>query len=189
MNGVMEQRQAMGLDPFAPPCTDPAPDRGLPPAYPLFVAKRAVEHLLQNEELFRNTVRVSAPTGSLQLPPEINPSVFTRWAERADAADAEAWRVAGRTYVRAAYDANELISFAYGRRSDKRASDAQVIEYVNGALAACRKCREALDTVVPLLPREVVDRQLYALESGDRGAIHTPGASGSRRPETSTTEQ
>ena len=174
MNGVMEQRQAMGLDPFAPPCTNPDPDRDLPPAYPIFVAERTVEMLLSNEELFRNTVRMGLPTGALQLPPEISLSVFERFAELrvrrvvgappavrdAAAIEADALREAGRTYVRAAYDANELVAFAYqGRKAQGRASDAQVSAYVDDALAACRKCEAALRTVLPLLPSEILARQ------------------------------
>ena len=46
-NGAMEQRQALGLDPFAPPCDGPDPwARSLPPVYPVFVAKRAVDAVL-----------------------------------------------------------------------------------------------------------------------------------------------
>ena len=117
------------------------------------VARRAIETLIENEDEFRNAVRLSLPTGALQLPPEINPTVFEKWAARCDAADADAMREAGRLYVRSAYDANELITFAYDGRRSKRASDAQVVEYVNGALAACRRCKDALDTMEPLSER------------------------------------
>lgn len=159
MNGVMEQRQAMGLDPFAPPCTNPDPDRDTPPVYPILMAKRAVENILENEENFRKLVRLSLPTGALQLPPEINPNVFERHAERCTDADAASLRAAARCYVRAAYDANELVEFAYRGRAQKRLSDEQVVEYLDGALTACRKCKDALGTIVALLPQEAIAQQ------------------------------
>ena len=169
-NGAMEQRQAMGLDPFAPPCQDPDPwARSLPPVYPIFVAKRAVENILADEETFRAAIRLAQPTGALQLPPEINPSLLERIANFCESKgkSAERFREASRCYVRAAYDANELVAFAYSKnaKSDKkdqqpqRFSDAEVCEFVDGALAACRQCNAALGTIVALLPEEVVAAQ------------------------------
>ena len=161
---LMPRRQAAGLDPFAPPCNDEdligkGQASGLPPVRPIFLAKQAVEMLLENEDLFRNSVRLSQRPPNLDTPPEIQPSLFERLAaERIGAADAEAFRAAARSYVRAAYDANELITFAYRGRAERRSSDAQINEYVDGALAACRRCKDALSTMVALLPKEDIAR-------------------------------
>ena len=112
-NGAMERRQALGLDPFAPPCNDPDPwARSIPPVYPIFVAKRAVDTLLADEETFKTAIRFSQSTGALQLPPEINPALLERiaaFSESNGMANVDAFREAARTYVRAAYDANEVI--------------------------------------------------------------------------------
>lgn len=158
MNGMMERRQALGLDPFAPPCNDPDPwARSIPPVQPIFVAKRAVDTLLEDEEYFRNAIRLSQPTGELQLPPQINPALLERIAE--SSASADALREAAKCYVRAAYDANELVEFAYRGRAQRGASDAEVCELVDGALDACRRCKEALGTIVSLLPEQAVTNQ------------------------------
>ena len=162
-NGVMELRQAQGVNPFDPPCDGPDPwKRAVPPVYPVFVAKRAVDNLLDNEEVFRNTVRVGAPTGTLQLPPEINPTLLEQIADffesKGTMSNAEEFRAAAKSYVRAAYDANELIAFAYSK--EVRPTDAQVCEYVDGSLAACRRCRAALATIVSLLPAEAIEVQV-----------------------------
>lgn len=161
-NGAMEQRQALGLDPFAPPCQGSDPwTRSIPPVYPIFVAKRAVDSLLADEESFRTAIRLSQPTGLLQLPPEINPTLFEKIAvffESKGLGNIDQFREAARSYVRAAYDANELVAFAYGTAKQKR-SDAEVCEFVDGALAACRRCGAALATIVALLPEDVVSAQ------------------------------
>ena len=158
MNGMMEERQRNGLDPFAPPCSDPDPwARSLPPVYPIFVAQRAVDSLLTEESTFRNSVRLSLPVGRLQLPPEINPSLLERIADQSQSADT--MRAAAKSYVRNAYDANELVGFAIRGRSEQTASDAEVCELVDRALAACQECKVALATIVALLPQDAVEMQ------------------------------
>ena len=79
LNGVMERRQFLGLDPFAPPCD--GPDPGPLPIYPVLAAKASVDGLLANKEEFRNLIRLGLPTGALQLPPVINMGLFERIAE------------------------------------------------------------------------------------------------------------
>ena len=74
LNGVMEERQRLGLDPFAPPCDDPDP--GPLPIYPILAAKTTVDGLLAEETLFKTLVRTGQPTGNLQVPPVINMGLF-----------------------------------------------------------------------------------------------------------------
>ena len=67
MNGTMEQRQALGMDPFAPPC-DELGGAGRPPIQPLLVAKRNADAVLADEALFRNLIRLGVATGDRLQP-------------------------------------------------------------------------------------------------------------------------
>ena len=154
----------------------------------LLMAKRAVENILENEENFRKLVRLSLPTGALQLPPEINPNVFERHAERCTDADAASLRAAARCYIRAAYDANELVEFAYRGRAQKRLSDEQVVEYLDGALTACRKCKDALGTIVALLPQEAIAQQGRPLSRDMELEVEQRYGGGAMTTEASTRE-
>ena len=105
---MMEQRQFLGLDPFAPPCDEVL--RGLP-VYPILAARATVAKLLANQDEFRNLVRMGQPTGSLDTPPVINLSLFERIAEARPQQGPELLSAA-KIYVRESYDANELVEFA-----------------------------------------------------------------------------
>ena len=154
LNGMMEQRQSLGMDPFAPPCdvVDPGPL----PVYPIFAAQRTVEALLADATTFRSTARLGLPTGELQLPPTLSPTLFERLALAVD--DGAALSDAGRSYVMAAYDANELLEFAERTRRGG-GGDGEVCEYVDRSIEAARRCSDALSRVVRLLPTSAVAAQ------------------------------
>lgn len=65
LNGMMEQRQYLGIDPFAPPCN--VVDPGPLPIFPIMTAKITLDALLAEPETFRELVRLGRPTGSLQV--------------------------------------------------------------------------------------------------------------------------
>ena len=120
MNGLMEERQYLGLDPFAPPCdiVDPGPL----PIYPILAAKNTVDALLAEEDSVRKLLRLGLPTGKLQLPPEINLSLFERISE-ALPAEAPALLAAAKAYTRDAYDCNELAEFCRRKKKDPWVGD------------------------------------------------------------------
>ena len=174
LNGLMEQRQYLGLDPFAPPCEQQGP--GPLPIYPILAAQTTTDQLLENELEFRTRVRLGLPTGSLQLPPSISYELFTRIGE-ARPQQASALLDAAKEYTRDSYDANELYEFATKARREGR-SDAevstlpmcmraftphgtvptpvpcveQVSQYVDGALSAARRSATSLRRITALLP-------------------------------------
>ena len=98
-NGVMEERQRLGLDPFAPPCTDPA-GSGLP-TYAIFKAKRTVDALLADRVQFRNLIRVGQSDDALQVPPVLQLRLFETCSE-AMPAQALELMTAGKAYIREA---------------------------------------------------------------------------------------
>ena len=152
-NGVMEQRQFLGLDPFAPPCNEA--DMGPLPIYPIVAARRTLDALLADEASFRAAVRLGQSTGSLQLPPEISPSLFERIAANVGEQGAEL-RAAGQAYITAAYDANELFEFAQRFHAQGR-GDVEVCEFVDKALAAARLSSDALRRVMLVLPANALE--------------------------------
>lgn len=154
MNAKMEERMFLGMDPFAPPCQDQ--DIGPLPVYPIFSALATVQTLLASEKEFCAALRLGAPLRELQLPPVINPVLLERVA--AGCADPAAVREAARSYVRAAYDANELVEFAQRSRREMR-PDEETAAYADRSLEAARRSAEALRRLVALLPKSVLERQ------------------------------
>ena len=130
----MEQRQAMGLDPFAPPCDGPdpwAPRRGLP-IYPIVSAQKSVDAVLADSELFRSLVRLGKPTGELQLPPVISMALFERIAELRPESK-PVLLSAAKDYVRDSFDANALLTRALELQTERK-SDAEVTEAIDASL-------------------------------------------------------
>ena len=66
-------------------------------------------------------------------------------------ADGAALRAAAKSYIREARDADELIAFAM-----KSSREAERDEYLDGGLAALRRCAEALRQIVALLPSNAI---------------------------------
>ena len=151
----------MGLQPFTDDSPDPDPEPDLP-IFPILGAQRTLDKLLAEEVVFRSLIKTGLPTGELQLPPVIAPSLFERLASRVR--DAEALREAGMCYVREARDADELVAFAMrslslGKQAEaeKRVAEAasrevELDEYVERAMAAAQRASLALARVVTLLP-------------------------------------
>ena len=150
----MEERQRLGLDPFAPPCDiiDPGPL----PVYPIIAAKRSVDLLLADQESFRNRVRLGLPTGELQLPDLVSPALFDRIA--ASVTDGDAMRAASKDYFREAYDANEMLQFARAAKADGR-PDQDVCALIDASIAAAQRSADALVRIVALLPAGAVASQ------------------------------
>ena len=144
-NGAMEQRFLMGLPAFTPAYPED-PDPGLP-TFPVLGAQANIERLLENEVSFRKLIVAGFPTGSLQLPPILAPSLFETLEGRV--ADPPALRVAAKTYLREARDADELIAFAIRSRAEDERE-----RYLDGGLAALRRCQDALRQIVVLLPNK-----------------------------------
>ena len=151
----------MGLQPFTDDSPDPDPEPDLP-IFPILGAQRTLDKLLAEEVVFRSLIKTGLPTGELQLPPVIAPSLFERLASRVR--DAEALREAGKCYVREARDADELVAFAMrslslGKQAEaeKRVAEAasrevELDEYLERAMAAAQRASLALARVVTLLP-------------------------------------
>ena len=95
---------------------------------------------------------------------------------------ASALLTAGKTYVRESYDANELIEFA-ARSQRKGGLDADVIDYCDRALAACRRAATALHDITSLLPTpaESGEARRATLLRARGGSLcsHTMGAAAS----------
>lgn len=162
-NGAMEARFSMGLPPFTDDSPDPDPEPDLP-IFPILGAQRTLDKLLAEEQLFRSLIKTGLPTGELQLPPVISPTLFERLASRVRDAEAEALREAGMCYVREARDVDELVAFAMrslslGKQAeaDKRVAEAaarevELDDYLDRAMRAARCASTALARVVTLLP-------------------------------------
>jgi hypothetical protein len=163
-NGAMEQRFNLGLPVFTTEYPDPDPEPSLP-IFPVLGAQRTLDRLLSEEDQFRRLLKAGFPTGELQTPPIISPQLFERLEARAT--DVESLREAARAYVRDARDADELLAFAQrSRRLGREAEaalrlgeaavrDAEVDDYLDKALLACRRSSQALGRVVTLLPQPV----------------------------------
>lgn len=108
-------------------------------------------------------LKAGFPTGELQTPPVLSPLLFERLEARA--VDAAALREAAQAYVREARDVDELVAFAQRSRrlgseaevalrlGEAAVRDAEVDEYLDKALLACRRASQALGRIVSLLPR------------------------------------
>ena len=160
----MEERQYLGLDPFAPPCdiVDPGPL----PIYPILAAKNTVDALLAEEDSVRKLLRLGLPTGKLQLPPEINLSLFERISE-ALPAEAPALLAAAKAYTRDAYDCNELAEFCR-RKKKAGGTDVEVAELAEGSLAAAKRCSASLAVIVALLPSTGAADEARRARNGNR---------------------
>lgn len=95
--------------------------------------------------------RVAGPTGELQLPPVLNLALFERISAALPGEQQLAFLEAARNYIRESYDADELVQFAQ-RRKQEGGPDADVVEYVDLALAAARRASDNLQRIVSLLP-------------------------------------
>lgn len=174
-NGAMEQRFNLGLPVFTTENPDPDPEPSLP-IFPVLGAQRTLERLLSEEDQFRRLLKAGFPTGELQTPPILSPQLFERLEARAT--DVESLREAARAYVRDARDADELLAFAQrSRRLAREAEaalrlgeaavrDAELDDYLDRALLACRRASQALGRVVTLLPQPVnaADTQAALIE-------------------------
>lgn len=161
-NGAMEERYNLGLPAFTAEYLDPDPEPSLP-LFPVLGAQRSIDRLLADEEQFRRLLKAGFPTGELQTPPVLSPLLFERLEARA--VDAAALREAAQAYVREARDVDELVAFAQRSRrlgseaevalrlGEAAVRDAEVDEYLDKALLACRRASQALGRIVSLLPR------------------------------------
>ena len=163
-NGAMEQRFNLGLPVFTTEYPDPDPEASLP-IFPVLGAQRTLDRLLSEEAQFRRLLKAGLPTGELQAPPILSPQLFERLEARA--ADVQSLREAARAYVRDARDADELLALAQrSRRLGREAEaarrlgeaavrEAELDDYLDKALRACRRASHALARVVTLLPQPV----------------------------------
>mmetsp|Transcript_37965 Transcript_37965/g.91070 ORF Transcript_37965/g.91070 Transcript_37965/m.91070 type:complete len:139 (+) Transcript_37965:1-417(+) len=116
---------------------------------PILGAQQNVRKILEDEQTFKTVVQLGLPLGTLQMPPNLQFSLFRGLENKVR--DPGDFMDAAIEYIEYARDANDLFQLAQMSRTNGNGI-AAAMDYVDRALVSVRGAGKALDRMVPLLP-------------------------------------